>query len=53
MEYDAQRDEKEQHEAKMKEVEKIEKFHNDKENPGKIIPFKNLINSFLFSRKSQ
>ncbi len=36
VEYDAKQDEKEQHQAKMKEVDKIEKLYNDKENLGKF-----------------
>jgi hypothetical protein len=36
VEYNAKQDEKQQHEAKMKQVDKIEQLHEDKETPGKL-----------------
>lgn len=39
VEYDAQRDEKEQHEAKMKEVRKVEELRKEKEAESREINF--------------
>jgi hypothetical protein len=36
VEYNAKQEEDEQHQAKMKEVDQIEKFRNDKDDLGKF-----------------
>jgi hypothetical protein len=36
VEYDAEQDENDQHKAKMKEIDRIEQLHKDKEDLGKF-----------------
>ncbi len=48
VEYDAKQDEKEQHKAKMKEVDQIENLQKDKEDIGKIYYYFIFLFPFLF-----